>query len=326
MNRLLLVVVLFISNFASAGDSVIVTGTGKTFDEAKQQAFRQAVELSVGVTVLSDIETKNYQRHKDDIYLYSAGYVDNYKILRQENINGRIRLTLDVSVNENNLKNRILSYGNSTKEFDGEKHSSQISTYLFESHQRDKLLNRVLVSYPYKAYNLKQFSYTITFDYNRVPLVNILYELSWNYDFIQSLRQVTNLSKNCTPAWKKPCSSVVTIMAKDPKDLLFGSRTDDYYNDFIVINILQNHIAYNSPKILIKFLDSYNNFFYGFCHTPQFIHGAGEGFYNIGKMNQFTIYGNSTEKATVSIPASSDIINKTSKIELSVGTEILCKG
>ena len=82
MLRLLFVVCLFISSIANAGDYITVTGTGKTLDQAKEQAFRKAIEYKVGATVLSDVETQNYQRVKDEIYIYSSGYVDDYKFLK----------------------------------------------------------------------------------------------------------------------------------------------------------------------------------------------------------------------------------------------------
>lgn len=315
---------MFLSTIASAGDYVTVTGSGKTFEEAKQQAFRKAIEFKVGATILSDVETKNFQRVKDDIYVYSAGYVDDYKILTQENNYNGVVVLLDVSVNESKIKNRILAQGKSEKEFQGELHNTQLSTYLTERAQGDRILQKVLDNYPNKAYHIRQSNYNIKLDYSRNPILNVPYELWWNFDFVQSLREATGLIGNCKPEWKKPCAAVINIMAKDPKDWVLGSSTEHYFYDLNTITQIHNRLVEHSPRIVLKYYDISENYLFGTCHTPKFIWGGSEGFYSNGKTNQIIIYGNVKEKGIIQTSVPLAILDKISKIELTVESKNIC--
>jgi hypothetical protein len=66
------------------------TGVGSSFDEAKESAFKQAIENRIGVLVLSDREVQSYKLLKDEILTYSAGYVDDYVVVSQEKSPGAI--------------------------------------------------------------------------------------------------------------------------------------------------------------------------------------------------------------------------------------------
>lgn len=326
MKRLLLVVCLLLSGIASASDYITVTGTGKSFEEAKQQAFRKAIEFKVGSTVLSDVETKNYRRIKDEIYIYSSGYVDDYKIIQQEpNVHG-ITVLLDVLVSESKIKNRIIAEGKSSKEFDGDRHGSQIATLLYEREQGDKVLGKILSEFPTKSFNITQSNnYNITLDYNRKPILNISYELSWNYEFVKTFRETVGLISNCKPSFNKPCVSGVVVMVKDPKDWVLGKKTESFFSDLNRVDQIHNYFVANSPRIIARFYDLKGNVIYGLCHNPKFIWGGNESFYSTGQRNLTTIYGNTKEKGIIQTTLPLTIIDNTSKIELSVESEIVCR-
>jgi hypothetical protein len=50
---------------------ITATGVGLTFDEAKENAFKQAIENRVGVLVMSDREIQSYKLVKDEILTIS---------------------------------------------------------------------------------------------------------------------------------------------------------------------------------------------------------------------------------------------------------------
>lgn len=322
MKRLLLVVCFLISSIASAGDYTTVTGSGKTFEEAKQQAFRKAIEFKVGANILSDVETQNYTRVKDEIYVYSAGYVDDYKILQQETHNGMIVVLMDVLVSENKIKNRIISAGKSSTEFDNDRHSAQVSTYVQERLAADRLLNKHLADYPKKAYIIKQSPYNITLNEYRNPVLNIPYQLSWNYDYVKTLREILTKTQH---GGNKSASAVV-IMAKDPKDWILGEKTVHRYDDMNTVNQLHNVLNGNSQvRIIVRLKDIYSNDVYAVCYAPLFISGSSAAFYDVGEPRVKSIYGNTREEGTIRLPVNLDIINRTSKIELLIDSDFVCK-
>jgi len=304
---------------------ITVTGSGDTFQQAKETAFRKAIEFKVGLTVVSDVDIKNYKIAKEEIYLYSAGYIDDYKVLSQENSPQGVTVLLSVAVAESKLKNRILSVGKDTATFGGNRHATQVSTYLQERQQGDRLFDRILEDYPVKAYKIKQSTYAIEFDRQRKPFIKIPYELSWNFEYIKSLRETLDLINDCTPQWSSACNYKIIIMAKDPKDYVFGKTTNNYFNDVVRNNQLHNRFVYGSPVIIVKLYDLNNNVFDSVCYTPRFVWGGNEGFYSTGRENVAVISGNTTEKGTIDITAPLSTIDRTAKIELVVESKDRCQ-
>ena len=324
MVKLLLVACLLFSNFAFAGYRT-VTGNGKTFEEAKHQAFRKAIELEIGANVLSDIETQNYRRIKDEIYIYSSGYVDDYKVLSQEVRGNNVIVLLEVLVSESKIKNRIISAGKSNTDFDNQKHTAQVGTYIQERISADRLLGKHLAEYPRKAYIVKQHPYNITLNEYRNPVLNIPYTLNWNYDYIKTLREILNTIEHGSNGFLKNNESVIVIMAKDPKDWVLGEKTTHRFNDLNTVNQVHNSLnGYNQVRIIVRLKDMYNNDVHAICYAPKFISGYSETFYNTGEPRVKMFYGNAKEQGLIKLPVSLEIIDKTSKIELSIDADYIC--
>lgn len=324
MNKLLLVACLLFSQFAVAGYRT-VTGNGKSFEEAKQQAFRKAIELEVGSNVLSDIETQNYRRIKDEIYIYSSGYVDDYKVLNQETRGDKVIVLIEVLVSESKIKNRIISAGKSDKDFDNQKHSAQVETYIQERLSADRLLGKHLAEYPKKAYTIKQHPYNITLNEYRKPVLNIPYTLGWNYEYIKTLREILNTIEHGSNGLFKNSEGAVVIMVKDPKDWILGEKTTHKFNDLNTVNQVHNALnGYNQIRIIVRLKDLYNNDIHAICYAPRFISGYGETFYDTGEPRVKLFYGNAKEQGLIKLPVNLDIIDKTSKIELSIDADHIC--
>lgn len=324
MKRLLLVALLFSFNIAHAG-YLTVTGMGRTFEEAKQQAFRNAIEFTVGANVLSDIETRNYKRIKDEIYVYSSGYIDDYKIIKQEIKNNIVYLTVDVVVSENKLKNRIISVGKSNKTFDSDRHSVQISSYLNERNSAGKLLAKHLETYPERAYTIQQLTYSISIDERRNPVLNIPYILTWNYEYVKTLRETLETIQDVKDNLFAKSASAIVIMAKNPKDWILGEKTVHRFNDLNIVN--QLHETLNGPsevRIIIRLKDMFDEDITSACYVPNFIHGS-SGFYGIGEMRVKQIFGNTKEESIIKLPINSNIVNNIKKIELTIASNFDCK-
>jgi len=323
MNRLLIVACLFFSNIVFA-NPVTVTGLGRSFEEAKQQAFRKAIEFQLGATVLSDIETQNFTRVKDEIYVYSAGYVDDYKIIKHDINNQVIYLTVSVTVSESKIRNRIISVGKSSTNFDSERHTAQISTYIQERLNGDNLLIKHLEGYPTKALTIKHFPYKVSIDERRNASLIIPYEIVWNFDYVKTLREILTVVQDKDAGPFKNNASGIVIMIKDPKDWLIGSKTIHKFDDLHKVNLLHDYIqGSNEARIIVRLKDMYNNDLYGVCYSPRFISG-GEAFYSTGELRVKQIYGNAKEQGEIKLPVNFTILDKTSKIELSIDADLYC--
>jgi hypothetical protein len=78
---------LSVSTYAKSGDdktvSLVTTGQGKTQDEAKQNALRNAIEQAFGAFISSHTEVVNDNLVKDEIISVSNGNIQKYEIISE---------------------------------------------------------------------------------------------------------------------------------------------------------------------------------------------------------------------------------------------------
>jgi hypothetical protein len=217
------------------------------------------------------------------------------------------------------LKNRIIGNGKDSVTFSGEQHAAQVSTYVQEKGQADRLFQKVLDGYPSKAYNIKQPKpYRIGVDNYRRPMIIVSYELSWNIDFILSIRETLDAVEDCKNTWSRGCEYKITTIAKDPKDWA-TSVTKYFFSDWSKNNQLHNQLVTSTPRIIVNLYDISDKVIHTTCYNPKFISGGNEAFYSTGNQHSAIIYGNTVEAGYFGI-MNVDLatIDKTFRLELSV--------
>lgn len=177
-----------ISTSAIAAGPYRITGVGSSFDEAKLNAFRQAVEIYAGVVVVSNTEANNGKLTKEQILNYSSGYISNYKIIHNFQIDREHNVVVDVWVHDSKISQRILSTTDSHA-INGHLVADQSQTFTNSKNSADTILNTVLERYPYNAYNIKMGKTNFGVDANRNTFANVEYEISWNDKWIKSLQE-----------------------------------------------------------------------------------------------------------------------------------------
>lgn len=151
MRLLLLAVCILLTACASTSKSdnyIRSTGIGNTYEEAKNNAFKEAIEYQVGVVIASERESYNEKLIKNEILAYSSAFVDEYKIISQQNIGNKIQVVVDVKLSLLRLSDRILSKGKDSKNLDGSKHDNQYKSFLENKQNGDRILASVLNDYP----------------------------------------------------------------------------------------------------------------------------------------------------------------------------------
>ena len=169
------------------------TGIGVSLDDAKLQAFKQAIENRIGVLVLSDREIQNYRLLKDEILTYSAGYIDDYNIVKQEKIGAKWVVVADVWVSSSKLTGRIISTANSDGRINGKKASDSFSSFVRQKEQADRLSEKVLMAFPSNALMPKFSRSEIKFDANRNAKLLIYFQTNWNKSYLDSVRELLSL-------------------------------------------------------------------------------------------------------------------------------------
>jgi len=169
------------------------TGIGSSFEDAKENAFKQAIENRIGVLVLSEREVQSYRLLKDEILTYSAGYVDDYTVISQDKAGKKWFVTVDVWVSSSKLTSRIISSKESDGKMNGKKASDSFTSYVKQKQQADRLTSKVLSGFPENAVVVKFERTELKFDSNRNAQVFIYFETSWNRGYLDSLMELLSL-------------------------------------------------------------------------------------------------------------------------------------
>lgn len=109
---------------AMAADTQLVTATGygMSVDEAKRAGVRAAVESVVGTMVDAETLIENDQLVQDKILSYSAGMVEDVKIIGvpKKNSAGLVRVRVQVKVKKTQLAERVKATIKTSLKIDGE--------------------------------------------------------------------------------------------------------------------------------------------------------------------------------------------------------------
>jgi hypothetical protein len=318
-------------NVSAAEKYIRVIGEGTTIEQAKENAFRTAVQQRAGAIVLSERQANNGKLSKDNISLYSAGYVDDFKIIDVNQNGSTIKITLDVLVSESKLLNQVLNTGQTNQTVNGERAGAALSTFMDKKQKGDNMLDMVLSTYPQNAFIVEQKPYTLTVDSYRNATFNVPYSLKWNYDYITAMNEAMSLVEDKVGLLGliHPAPSNVIIMAKNPKDFLIGSKNVYKFNDIPMLRKIKNDmVGDREVRIMLEISDTNGKMLYQTCYIPESINGRKSSFYNIGETRSLTIFGNEYEtgvlRATIE-PELNYIVQRASKIEVSVVPDIKCR-
>lgn len=322
MRLLLLAVCLVLTACASTSKSdgyLRTTGTGNTYEEAKNNAFKEAIEYQLGVVIASERETHNNQT-KEEILAYSSGYVDEYKVISQQNLAGKVQVVVDVKLSTLRLSDRILSSGKDSKNIDGQKHHSQYASFLENKQNGDQILGSILNDYPRRAYNIKQSDYVLKMDTYRNLTLIVPYEMRWNEHYIASLTDALNLVQDGSNGFMQKSPSTIRVV---------GNKF--YFNEFVIPNkILDAMMDMNEVRIMLDIKDIHNTSQHTECFTPDAVFKRNKPFYSINYVGTINVGINQStvEKHNIEIK-----INQNSKltsanissIDLSVVPKKLCQ-
>lgn len=301
MLKLLCLVACFITSNAFANNYIRVVGEGVTVEAAKENGFREAVQIRAGAVVLSERESTIDKLVRDDINVYSAGYVRDYNIILTRSNNDRYSVTMDVLIQDSKLFNQTLSSGKSNREVDGSAMNASYQSYLSQRTKGDRLLNRVLSTYPQNALIVSQDPASIAVDQYRNIIVRIPYQLTWNYDYIIAFNEAMQLFDDDRFGRFTPAPSNVVVMGKNPKDFVIGSSTQYRFNDIIMLDRIKDSVTGDREvRLMISLRDDVNNTVYRSCAVPNLVNG-GTTFYGVGDPRYFVIHGNAKEQGVLQV-------------------------
>jgi len=225
--KYLVVLLTLVCNIALA-QPIRVEGIGSTLQQAKDNAFKTAVELQVGSVLVNELESKDTKLIRNDIINYSAGYVDSYKIITANSYDNKVVVIVDVWVSSSKIANRILGTSTNPKIFDNQTQSTRYETYIQSKNNGDMLLRSVLNDYPRKAFIVQQGQHKFGVDTDRNPFIEIGFTFRWNYNYIESFNETLSLIEDGSNGLFRTSPGNIITMAKDPKDYVLGKKNHYY--------------------------------------------------------------------------------------------------
>ena len=285
-------------------------GNGTTLENAKNDAFRNAITMIVGTAVLSERESRKDNLTKDDLLNYSAGYVDRYQVTDKiENLNN-VTVIVDVIVKSSKIHERVLNTGRTEKQIEGDRLSTQYNTYLEQQKSGDAFLGAVVNDYPNRAFEIKQGKHEFVLDSKRRAILIVPFEMRWSYKYLVALNEA--LGK--VQYGDRRSSERINVISKNPKDWMFG-RTDTYYfNDGTQPDQLKSTFR-SELFIQAKIKDGDGDVLFAECYNPDVT------FAGANDRGSYTIFGNEVLDNNVQIPINYKIkaaLERADSVELSV--------
>lgn len=325
MWRILFALLLPLNCFAQP---ITITSVGETFEEAKLNGFRTAVEYKLGTLLISEREQQNHKLVRNNIQTYSAGYVESFKILSTVAGTNNVTLVMEVNVAESKLRDFLLTEPSNVNQFNSTFHQTQIDTYFYEREQGDDLIRKLFSHYPKNAFSLRQKPYQLKTDHHRGIVLVIPYEMRWNYNFITALNQTLQHTQDSEYQFFRPKYGRVIVEAKDPNDFLLGKRSVYYFNDLTRIRLVKELMTgENEPRLLLTVTNLQRKTIINTCVYPRYLTGRQRSFYGIGQTKELEIFGNEVEAFEVRVELGrnrSINVNDISHITLSMASNKDC--
>jgi hypothetical protein len=289
-----------------------VSCEARTFEQAKQICFSNAIEFAVGAVVVTETEVRKQRLIKDEILKHSSGYVDDFKIEGRIDEPNRVLLIMDVTVKSSKIAERIMNAQTPTGQIQGERLGAQYSSFIKNKESGDKLLNQVLNDYPRYAFTVEKGKVYHQVDVNRNPVIIVPYKISWNYKYLQALNEALTITQD--PSSRTIKQERISVVSKDPKAWMLGKTDTYYFNDVSRASMVKNKFV-GMIYVNIKFKDDNGHIVKSGC-------GPGIPINGLYPTDSFVLNGNKVieEEMVYTVSSNQHKINKISEVEVSVTT------
>jgi len=126
---------------------VIVTGYGENFEMALEQTMRNAVEKAVGSYITSSTLIENNELIEDKILSLSRGFVKDYKIISESEVDNEFKLIASVIITDSQIMETIKASGINV-EIEGQKMFQQFQSFNKQIEDEFILIKEVLNDLP----------------------------------------------------------------------------------------------------------------------------------------------------------------------------------
>lgn len=226
---------------------VEVEVTANSFQTARDQGFALAVEHAVGSLILTETESTNQRLTRNNITNYSAGYVDQFKIVERRDDAGAVSLRMQIWVAHSAIADRLLNQSRDAGAVEGATIAAQTATITHQRQTGDRVLNTVMADYPHRAFDVRMESTRAVYDSNRQAQLQIPFVLSWNSTYLKSLEeslQAINQYPRCNTA-NDACKRATSRVELHVNYLRWNPGA--WFNDTAAWQIMMNNMVHSRP-------------------------------------------------------------------------------
>lgn len=286
-------------------------GVGATEDAARRHAFQRAIESKVGTLILSETVVRNDSLVKDEIFDFSSGYVDNFKIISVEKRGRQYIVEADVWVADSKLKNRIITKNRADNSVDGVALNERIESYQQTKQQGDRLVAKAVEHYPSRSFDVQLKNSDFKLDSNRQLHFVAQVSVTWGEGFIKSLHEVLARTQDRD---KTNAASMIMIADAPNDDNIFrpNARRSYYFNDQSALQIMQRTFERRSPVLVVSFNRSGQNIHSVCVRLPS------ERFYSQARIDDLRVNTFQKDLIPVTVPLYNVDVRSISDVKLSI--------
>jgi len=238
---------------------VEVTAEGADLEQARQSAFRMAVERAVGVIVNSETEVRDRRLSRDEIITYASGVVHDFRLVDQIQQGNRTWVKMQVWVSHSTLMNRLLNTSRDSGMIEGGRISEQIDSFRHSRESGDRLLTTVLNDYPGRAFDIRLGNTRVTVDNSRATFLQVPFVMGWNKDYISSLQEAVRTINQRTD-----CGGWLSVFNNLQSTISVGGITP-YFDDAVAYDLMHRHTLISRPVLELTLFDSSNRVVFRNC-------------------------------------------------------------
>jgi hypothetical protein len=221
----------------------LVKGYGNNLEEAKQAAFRSAVEEVMGTVIVSEKEVVNSNVIKNQILTHSSGYIDSFEIVNTQINPNTMSYTIimKVTIKPTMINDYKLYVAKADMKFNGEQVAARLDSYTEERDKGDAMLKDILKDFPERGLDLKVGEISFQLNETRDKSIVIPYELSLNNNYLANLARVLHSVEDMK--CKAFCDQVPKVMIRYKEKGKFVATTETiYFNDMVKNNLVESMI------------------------------------------------------------------------------------
>ena len=290
-----------------------VQSKGATETEARNEAFRLAVDQAVGSLLVSETKIQDGNLKSHETINYSSGYIHNFEYVNIHRGN-QVVLQIDVWVKKSRIADRI-SLENSTQgELQGGRIAESFRSLQQQDVAGDRLLIGLLEDFPERAVNV-QIQNIEYINEQRKPILQISYNVWWKEKYIESLQETMRNISEERSAQRHNGPGLTFRGSIRCNGWLCSDK--HYATDQARSDLIYRGFYGKKTSLLVIILDVHNQPLYQHCWWWDNIRGN-----NYGRNQLFgdytTVYSEAVLLNTFAIDLSNHDISRMDKVDLQI--------